>query len=311
VGNFVGSGTAAPTLKLAPFLLCTDLHEANMRLISPLGLGALLLFSGCFDDPDYEETRMRGDLGRGTFVYGCYNDSDTSCDTGNDALPKALAVGSRFDVRFSIESGAQPTVIAPVGDLVRRVGGAFEVQGAGEFALLAVNGNSEVLDLKHLRAAEVAEIRVQQGRALPSATLELAPKQSVELAALPFAAGGVALGGALEYGWSTSDEKLLSVESLPKLHRVRVRAGSASGRAVLRCEAAGATFEVIVKIGSGESASDAGAADAGGPADAGTTPDAQPSVDPRDAAAPDAAETDAAATDPSCGPATDDAGGDL
>ena len=309
MGNFVVSGTTLQTLKLAPFLLRAGLHEANMRLILRLGLGTLLLFGGCFDDSDYEETRMRGDLGRGTFVYGCYSDSDTTCESGNDDLPKALAVGSRFDVRFSIESGPLPTVVAPVGDLVRRVDGAFEVQGAGEFALLAVNGNKEVLDLKHLRAADVAEIRVQQGRALPSATLELAPKASVELAALPFAAGGVKLGGALEYDWSTSDENLLVIESLPKLHRVRVRAGNSSGRAALRCEVAGATYEVAVKIGSGESVSDAAVADAGSPRDAGAALDAQPSVDATDVT--DATEPDAEEPDAGSDAATDDAGGDL
>jgi hypothetical protein len=283
-----------------------------MRLIPWLGFGGLLAVAGCLEGDDYEESRLRGDLGRGTFLYGCYNASDTSCEGGNDALPKALAVGSRFDLRFSIESGPQPSVIAPAGDLVRRVDGAFEVRSAGEFALLAVNGNREVIDLKHLRGADVAEIRVQQGRALPSATLALSPRQGVELLALPFASGGVQLGGALGYAWSSSDERLLVVDSLPGLNRVRVRAGGGAGRALLRVETAGAMYEIAVQIGAGggDVDADGGAPDAGVP-DAGSAGDAQALDAEASADAPDAAP-DAAEPEPDADSDADtgDAGGD-
>jgi hypothetical protein len=226
----------------------------------------VLALVGCFDEDDYEETRTRGDLGQGAFVYGCYNTTDTSCDDGGTELPRGLALGSRFDLRFSIKSGPQPSVISPVTDVVRRVDGVFQVEGVGGFALLAVNGNREVLDFKHLRAAEVDEIRVQRGRELPSASLRLAPKESTQLLALPYDRGGVALGGALEYAWSSSDERLLSVESLPQLNRVRVRAGTSPGRATLRVALSDTIYEVAVQIGDGSAAveSDAGAAlDAG------------------------------------------------
>lgn len=261
-----------------------------MRLSTRVSLAAALALVGCFEDDDYEETRMDGDLGRGTFVYGCYNASDTSCDDGNNALPRALAVGSRFDVRLSIASGPQPSVISPVTDVVRRVDGAFQVESAGEFVLLAVNSNREVIDLKHLRAEEVAEIRVQSGRDLPSSTLELDPKQSVELLALPFGHGGVKLGGALEYDWSSSDEQLLRVESLPGLNRVRVRAGNSDGTVQLRVAVAGAMHEVNVQVGDGIPRVDAGQERDAGSGDAGSESDAAESAD---AAEADAREADA------------------
>jgi hypothetical protein len=266
-----------------------------MSLSTRVGLVAAFALFGCLDDDDYEETRMDGDLGRGTFVYGCYNASDTSCEGGSTALPRALAVGSRFDVRLSIPSGPQPSVISPVTDVVRRVDGAFQVESAGEFALLAVNSNREVIDLKHLRAEGVDEIRVQRGRDLPSSTLALDPRESAELLALPFGAGGVKLGGALEYDWSSSDEQLLRIESLPGLNRVRVRAGSGSGRVELRVAVAGAMHEVSVQVGDESEVEDAGeerdasSRDAA-QADAGPEPDA----DEADAASEgDAQETDA------------------
>ena len=270
-----------------------------MRLTPWIAAGGLLAIGGCFDDKSYQDSRTRGDLGRGSFVYGCYNDSDTSCDDAGTDLPKAVAVGSRFDVRFAINSGPTPSVISPAPDFVRRVDEAFEVRQAGEFALLAVNGNREVIDIKHLRAAEIDQIRVQRKSELPSANLTLAAKESVQLLALPFDHGGVKLGGALTYAWTSSDERLLTVESLPQLNRVRVRAGANSGKAVLHVELAAATYDVQVQIGDGSTAD----LDAGAPGDDAST-DAS-----ADGAAADATQTDAA--DASTDAGTDAQGGDV
>ena len=266
-----------------------------MSFYTRVGLAAAFALCGCLEDDDYEETRMDGDLGRGTFVYGCYNASDTSCEGGSTVLPRALAVGSRFDVRLAIASGPQPSVISPVTDVVRRVDGAFQVEGAGEFALLAVNSNREVIDLKHLRAEGVDEIRVQRGRDLPSSRLELAPKESAELLALPFGADGVKLGGALEYDWSSSDEQLLRIESLPGLNRVRVRAGSGAGKVQLRVAVAGARHDVSVQVGAESESVDAGdERDASDRDAAQTDANAQPDADEADAGAEtDAQESDA------------------
>lgn len=68
---------------------------------------------------------MEGELARGAFVSGCCTVSDASCDDGSTALPRALAVGSRFDVRLSVASGPQTSVISPVTDVVQRVGGRW------------------------------------------------------------------------------------------------------------------------------------------------------------------------------------------
>jgi hypothetical protein len=223
-------------------------------------LGSALVLAACPDEDDeIDDTRARGDLGRGRFVYECFNQTDTACEDGAAELPKALAVGGRFALRFAIESGAQPSVIAPSFDFVRRVDGGFQVRAAGDFALLAVNGNREVIDIKHLYGADIAEVRVQRNSELPATSLQLKPGESVELLAVPFDAQGAELGGALDYAWHSEDEQLLRVESLAALNRVRVRAGAESGTLQLSLEVAGTSHAVSVRIGSGEREPDAGA----------------------------------------------------
>jgi hypothetical protein len=236
-------------------------------------LGLALALSGCLHEDDgYDDSRTRGDLGAGDFAYGCFNDTDITCANSDHGLPRAIAVGGRFDLRFVIKSGAQPTVIAPASDFVRAVEGGFQVRGSGEFALLAVNGNREVVDIKHLRGAEIEEVRVQEdGSDLPSTTLHLDRRQSARLIAVPYGSRGVELGGALSYAWSSSDDTLVSIETLSALNRVRVRAGNRSGKGALQIDVAGKTFTVNVEIGPAEAApdmQDAGIAADGSLADA-------------------------------------------
>lgn len=256
-----------------------------MRVTLVLGLGAFLALNGCVNDDDYDDTRARGELGKGTFVYGCTNSTDTACDGGQTSLPRAVAVGGRFDLRFSVNGGKQPVVISPVSDQVRRIGDAFEVRAPGQFALLAVNGNREVIDIKHMRAAPVDEIRVQRKTELPSANLTLNPNESTQLLALPYDDSGDKLGGALDYSWHSSNDDLVSIDSLSDLNRVRVRAGAASGEATLTVEVSGKRYDVRVQIDDGSGALDAGQrADADANADTGAkkgAADAQVGADAR------------------------------
>jgi hypothetical protein len=138
-----------------------------------------------------------------------------------------------------------------------------------------VNGNREVVDIKHLRGADISEVRVQEEDSdLPSTTLRLDPGQSLRLLAAPYDSRGVELGGALNYAWSSSDDALVSIESLSALNRVRVRAGKSPGKGALQIDLAGKTFTVNVEVGEAE---------APGMADAGATNDASFSAAQTDA----------------------------
>jgi hypothetical protein len=234
-------------------------------------VGVSLLLHGCDENDDFD-ARDRGELGNGHFVYECLNDTDSACaDGGTATLPQAMAVGGRFAMRFPVVSGAQPTVIAPAPSFVRPAGAGFEVLREGQFVMLAVNGNTEVVDLKHLRAANTAEVRVQAGNQPPVARLVLAEGQTLSLLAAPFDRDGVKLGGSLVYTWRSSDASCVSVDSLAQLNRVTVRARGACVASLIT-EVAGTAFSVAVQVGG--VLPDAGAgADAGPPIsiDAGST----------------------------------------
>jgi hypothetical protein len=215
-----------------------------LALIACVGLSTLA--GGCPEDEDLPGER--GDLGVGNFVYQCVGVTDTACTGDAAVLPQALAVGSRFNMTFAVRSGASPLVISPATDIVRREDGAFMVLQSGVFPLLAVTGSNEVVDIKHLQAAAIAEVRVQKPKELPVASLTLSPGDAVTLSAVPFDVRGVQLGGGLVYGWRSSDDARLSIETLPQLNAVRVRA-RAAGRATLMVDVTGKTFSVSVQVG--------------------------------------------------------------
>lgn len=229
------------------------------RALLLTALSSLALQAGCPEEDDLPG--QRGDLGVGNFVYKCVSVTDTACADGGvtpAVLPQAVAVGGRFDMTFAVRSGPLPLVISPSATAMRRDSGAFEVLQAGTFSLLAVTGNSEVIDIMHMRGEPVAEVRVQQANELPVSRLTLSPGQMVAVAAVPFDAQGRQLGGALAYQWRSADERHLTVETLPNLSSVRVRA-VAAGTTTLLLTVAGQTFMVQVQVGNGS-------------ADGGTTP---------------------------------------
>jgi hypothetical protein len=175
-------------------------------------------------------------------------------------------------MRFAIDEGAQPSVTAAAPSFLRAILGGFEVLQPGELALLAVDGNREVIDIKHIRGASITEVRVQHDDELPQSALTLQKSESLELSAVPFDALGVELGGALDYAWSSQDSSVVSIETLSDLNRVRIRAVGV-GSTTIDIEVAGHTYALPVESegdldDGGVPEEDAGT-DAGAEADAG------------------------------------------
>jgi hypothetical protein len=229
--------------------------------------------AGCPDDDSDPDTNgSRGDLGKGHFVYECLGQNDAHCAADEDAFPQALAVGARFGLRFSVSSGATPSVISAAPDFAKAVRGGFAVQRAGDFAMLAVNGNREVVDLKHLRAAPVAGLRVRGDGALPVEEITLAVGEVRELIAEPVDALNSVLAGSLEYAWASSEPSRIALQTSSDVNRLRVRA-TGTGHAQLTVQAGerSAVLDVHVTGQAPDAGDDAGVA----PPDAGQAGDAE------------------------------------
>jgi hypothetical protein len=208
----------------------------------------MLGLMACDDyEPDY--TPERGDLGTGKFIYQCLGESDATCAV-TERYPQAIAVNARFGMRFATYDGVQPVVIAGAPSFTQTVVGGFKALRAGQLAMLAVNGNREVIDIKHFRSAEIAEVRVKQGDALPQEEIDLVPGEPIELSAVPFDFIGVELAGALDYAWTSGDPTLVAVETLSDLSRIRIRA-LREGETTLNVMVGGQVHALVVRA-SGE-----------------------------------------------------------
>jgi hypothetical protein len=211
----------------------------------------MLLASGC--DEDGLEDGEAGELGRGNFVYECVNASDALCAP---TAPHVLAVGARFRMSFSVERGARPLVIAPSEQLVRERNGAFQVMAAGTLPMFAVDGERRVIDILHLRAASIAELRLETEDGRPLTELRLSPGQQLQVTAVPLDPDRDVLGGAIDYRWNNESPDLLAIDATETSNRVVLRA-LGMGEAKFRVETSDKlAFPRSVHVGS---------ADAGGP----------------------------------------------
>lgn len=210
-----------------------------------------------------------GELGTGTFAYRCLGDGDPACVDGSTGTPQVVAVQARFGMTFLPSGGSAPrSVVAGSSEFLTTVNGGFEVKKPGALALLAVNGEGTVVDLKHLRAAEISALRVTplQGQ-LPITALSLGLGESVELAAWPADVTGVTLAGSLPYQWQV-DGSIVMLETPETLRKVRLRA-RAYGSTTVQVSAGGKSHTLQVQVSSRAQTLDAGVSAVDAATDAG------------------------------------------
>ncbi len=202
-----------------------------MRLRNLLLLAAL---SACTNDYEYEPDPGYGELGVGVFLYECPTSGDSFCDDGNPApvFPSAFALGGRIHLQYDWKDdsdhfadplpqlqSAAPKLLAPASD-------GFTAIATGYAAVLAVTGNSEVVDLRHLHIREIDHLQVSNiGDTLAITELTLEPNSETLLQARALDLDAVTLGGVLGYAWSTGDPDILAITAGADSGQVRVQAG--------------------------------------------------------------------------------------
>lgn len=249
-----------------------------MRMRRLLLLAAL---SGCTDDYQYEPDPGYGELGIGVFLYECPTSGDSFCPDGSPApvFPQAFALGGRIHLQYDWKDdsdhfgdpqpqlqSASPQLLAPAAD-------GFTAVATGYAAVLAVTGNSEVVDLRHLHIREVASLQASTlGETLPLTELTLEPASEAVLQARAVDADDITLGGVLGYAWSTGDANILTITAGADSGQVRVQAVN-QGETTLNLLLGERSLAITVTVGPPPDDSSTGASDSASTTDATTGTD--------------------------------------
>ena len=255
----------------------------TLALLTALGALGALTAPGCVYDPDADDRPSRpGELGAGDFLYVCVGDSDPLCAEGSvaETFPERIAVGGRFGLDFDPNDtigsdGVGLRIEAPDETSVRTELGTFSIEQAGYQVFLAVSNESEVVDLKHMLAANIERISVRTMDSQDLDTIELALGDAITVSAIPQDRLRSTLAGSLDYAWSMTDPSIAAVATVDEDFDVTIEA-VAEGVTTLVVEASGFTQEVMVEV------------TLDGPASTGTDTDAGPEPDTDTDAATDA-----------------------
>jgi len=207
----------------------------------------LALLSGCPPTPDHFQA---GELGKGTFAYACVNGTDLTCGSDEFTVPFVVAVGGRFGAKFQTNKGEALNVTIPTTELVTRADGSFRAIAPGMFPLLAVDGNSRVIDFKHVQAKKISDIHLvsTDDQVFPSSfRLAVGSTQTFTVEAL--GDDGAQLRGALDYTWRGLDDAL-DISAPNQRGEVRVTA-KREGTSAIEIGVLDRTFRIDVNMGSG------------------------------------------------------------
>lgn len=193
----------------------------------------LATLPGCTDDYNYEPDPGFGELGVGVFLYECPTSGDSFCADGNPApvFPTAFALGGRIHLQYQWKDDSDhstdpvPQLQSASPALLGAASDGFTALATGYAAVLAVTGNSEVVDLRHLHIREIASLQISDAsETLALTELQLEPGLDATLQARAVDADDVTLGGVLGYAWSTGDPDILTLTTGADSGQVRVRA---------------------------------------------------------------------------------------
>lgn len=203
---------------------------------------SLLLVLGltaCSDSYTHDPGPAYGELGVGVFLYECPTSGDPFCDGGTgvgDEFPRAFALGGRINLQYDWRDDEEhigdppPQLQSASPSFLTREGDGFTALATGYAAVLAVTGNSEVVDLIHIQIREVDALQVVPAGlpgAAPLQALTLSAGTTSELQALAVDTDRVLLGGVLGHTWTSADPAVLAVVAGGDSGRVRVAAGIA------------------------------------------------------------------------------------
>lgn len=201
--------------------------------IHPLLFGLAIV--ACTDDPEDPNPSGSGELGVGTFTYLCRSEGDFTCQLGvtESAFPQAFALGGRFGLRYAWKDDLDhineplPALQSAAPGQLQYAGDTFTALTAGYAAVLAVTGNSEVVDLIHAAIREVDDLRLVDPTMLPNIaplTDLIVPLGGFDVQLVPLDLNDVPLSGALDVAWSLDVQGIVQITTGDGTGRVHLEA---------------------------------------------------------------------------------------
>ena len=240
-------------------------------------LALMGLLSACANDctPD-DPAGSSGELGNGQFIYECLGESDAICRWGYDAYyPDAIADEGRFRLRYDPDGTGSATVESASDYFLTESYEGFRAERPGVVSVLAVAGDGEIIDLKHIQILSVQSLEIEDEDGADITSVAIDAGDEVDLWAVPRSLDGEVLAGELDYDWTLDAagevEFVTSVDSA----RIRIR-GLNEGIALVTAEHDGVSksVEILVEgsLGDGDGDGDGDGGDDGatdGPGDFG------------------------------------------
>ncbi len=200
--------------------------------IHPMFLGLVLIT--CTDDPQDPNPGGSGELGVGTFTYLCRSEGDFTCSIGQSSasFPKAFALHGRFGLSYAWKSELDhlneplPVLQPAAPEQLSFTTDTFTGLAAGFAAVLAVTGNSKVVDLIHASVRPVDDLRLVDATTLPllapltELVLPVGVVSSVQL--VPLDLNDVELSGALDVTWAIDGDTVAIIGAGQGTGRVRI-----------------------------------------------------------------------------------------
>lgn len=203
-----------------------------------------LVLAACTDGDETPNPSGSGELGVGTFTYLCRSDGDFTCSIGQSSapFPQAFVLGGRFGLDYAWKSETDhindplPALQSAAPERLKLTDETFTTLQTGFSAVLAVTGNSEIVDLIHASVRSIAELRLVDAAFLPSVPayidIKVAVAGSTFVQLVPLDLNDTPLSGALEVAWTLDDETIATIAFGQGSGRVRVD-GLAPGTANL------------------------------------------------------------------------------
>ncbi len=248
----------------------------------------VLALSACTDTNDnYDPGAKYGEFGDGAFLYRCVVDGDPTCRGSVGTAPNfpaALALGRQMDLEYTWQDDPDtyeddndhygeplPVLQSATSARLRDDGSRFVALATGFVAVIAVDGNSHVVELVHFEIAEVDAVRAITSPAedfpVAQQQLDMREAEERELQGLVVDLHGRELGGILPYSWTSEDPSVLEIVSGGDSGLVHLRAGNVgTTNLVLTQGEHTLTLPVTVEVGNG-SASDASTGGSSGATD--------------------------------------------